>query len=611
MWFTSFQRKPLLLVLCFLALSAFTPLLLPPPALTSAVAIGPFLNNSLPDRTPGNGGNVTWSVSPVYPNLFFDDPLVIIPVSAYNKILVGSRDGLLEVFDDTPTVSSKSTVIDLRTQIAEVWDAGFLGLALHPDFGQAGSPNANYVYMYYTAKGANGAHGPFNCGGGCFTCFDNPNWYGSYLRLARFTVDPTNFTINPSSQLTMFNIRQYNGTHRGGGMVFGDDGFLYLTIGDQARNTGALNIENNFEGGVIRIDVDQQGGAISHAPRRKMGVETGLSDEYTGVGYYVPNDNPWQSPTNTLFEEFYTLGHRSPHRMTKDQLTGLLYIGEVGGGQREEINVVQPGKNYGWPIYEGNLGPSNRCGSGLTINFGTYQPPLTDFLRSETNALIGGYVYRGSVNTPLYGQYICGGYSQNRIFSVDPATGNKTVLTSFTPGRLITFGEDNAGELIMGRQNGNTNLYTLQGNGIGTPAPTLLSQTGAFSDLQNLTPSPGVIPYEMIEPFWSDGASKARWLAIPNDGTHDTPDEQIQFSENGNWTFPKGAVLIKHFELGGKRLETRFEVHGINGTYYYLTYKWNDQQTDADLLTTGLDETIIVNGQSQVWHYPSTSECSS
>ena len=142
-----------------------------------------------------------------------------------------------------------------------------------------------------------------------------------------------------------------------------------------------------------------------------------------------------------------------------------------------------------------------------------------------------------------------------------------------------------------------------------TAPPQFLSQTGAFSDLSNLTPVQGVIPYDMIEPFWSDGAAKSRWLAIPNDGFHNTPEERIIFSDNDTWIFPIGAVLIKHFELGGQRLETRFEVRASNGDYYYLSYKWNSAGTDAELLTTGLDETVIVNGLPQVWHYPSPSEC--
>ncbi|WP_289644544.1 FG-GAP-like repeat-containing protein [Maribacter aestuarii] len=151
---------------------------------------------------------------------------------------------------------------------------------------------------------------------------------------------------------------------------------------------------------------------------------------------------------------------------------------------------------------------------------------------------------------------------------------------------------------------------------VGTPddvsgpfAPALLSETGAFSDLAALTASDGVVPYEMVEPFWSDGASKSRWMAVPNDGTHDTAEEQIVFSDTDAWDFPRGSVLIKHFELGGKRLETRFEVKGDDDVYYYLTYKWNAAQTDAELLVGSLDEDVDVDGTVQSWHYPSRAEC--
>ena len=141
--------------------------------------------------------------------------------------------------------------------------------------------------------------------------------------------------------------------------------------------------------------------------------------------------------------------------------------------------------------------------------------------------------------------------------------------------------------------------------------PALLSQTGAFANLNTLEPNQGLIPYDMIEPFWSDGAAKKRWMAIPNDGTHDTPEEQIQFSIDNAWNFPKGAVLIKHFEVGGKRLETRFEVKGDDNVYYYLSYKWNSAQTDATLLNDPVDEDIVVNGVTQSWHYPGRLECAS
>ena len=157
--------------------------------------------------------------------------------------------------------------------------------------------------------------------------------------------------------------------------------------------------------------------------------------------------------------------------------------------------------------------------------------------------------------------------------------------------------------------NGNLPSTTPEGLGGTTTGPLLLSQTGAFANMATLEPSPGIIPYEMIEPFWSDNAEKYRWMAIPNDGSHNTTEEQIQFSADDNWVFPKGAVLIKHFELGGRRLETRFEVLGDDDVYYYLTYKWNAAQTDADLIEDAVDEEVLVNGTPQIWHYPSRLEC--
>ena len=122
--------------------------------------------------------------------------------------------------------------------------------------------------------------------------------------------------------------------------------------------------------------------------------------------------------------------------------------------------------------------------------------------------------------------------------------------------------------------------------------PPLLSQTGAFKDLQKLTPNPKLIPYDLIVPFWSDGASKSRWISIPN-GT-------IGFSPTGEWTFPNGTVFVKEFDLSTddtnpavkRRLETRFLVRASNGGVYGVTYKWRPDNSDADLMTTSLSENV-------------------
>ena len=153
------------------------------------------------------------------------------------------------------------------------------------------------------------------------------------------------------------------------------------------------------------------------------------------------------------------------------------------------------------------------------------------------------------------------------------------------------------------------------------PFPTVLSATGAFSDVPNVVPTEGLIPFAPNSPLWSDGALKSRWIALPNDGPPYTSDEQIGFVPTGEWTFPNGTVFVKEFDLivneltqQRKRLETRLLVRDENGAVYGVTYKWRDDNSDADLLPDGLNEDIPVvdaTGQTVIhtWTYPSRSDC--
>lgn len=143
--------------------------------------------------------------------------------------------------------------------------------------------------------------------------------------------------------------------------------------------------------------------------------------------------------------------------------------------------------------------------------------------------------------------------------------------------------------------------------------PRLLSQTGAFKDTHNLVTGDGLVPYEVIVPFWSDGATKMRWMALP--------DGKIKFAPTGEWGFPKGTVFVKHFELATdethperkRRLETRLLVCDAAGGVYGATYKWRADNSDADLLATNLTEPITVRTASgvrtQLWYYPSGQDC--
>jgi uncharacterized repeat protein (TIGR03806 family) len=140
--------------------------------------------------------------------------------------------------------------------------------------------------------------------------------------------------------------------------------------------------------------------------------------------------------------------------------------------------------------------------------------------------------------------------------------------------------------------------------------PPLLSQTGVFRSLKDLSPNPGIIPYTVNAPLWSDGAAKRRWIALPGDA-------RIEFAPQGEWRFPPGTVFVKHFELptagAPRRLETRLLVMGRGGIGYGVTYKWKPDQSDAELLSGGLTEEVALQtpagSAKRKWTYPSRTDC--
>jgi uncharacterized repeat protein (TIGR03806 family) len=144
--------------------------------------------------------------------------------------------------------------------------------------------------------------------------------------------------------------------------------------------------------------------------------------------------------------------------------------------------------------------------------------------------------------------------------------------------------------------------------------PPLLSQTGAFTNLRTLSPAPGLMAYDLVVPFWSDGALKSRFVAIPS--------AKVGFSETEEWHFPPGTVFVKTFELpvderdptAQRRLETRLLVCTADRTVYGVVYKWRADGSDADLLASSLTESVRIRTRdggtrTQPWYYPSRKDC--
>ena len=553
-----------------------------------------------------------------YPNLSFFYPVFFKAVPNDDKIVVGQLDGNIYWISTDENTTQKNTLVDLSDEVGFVWDGGLLGLAIHPNYGNGD----NYFYIFYTTEDSNSNDYPNSyLGQNC----DLEQYYGNFLILERFEVDPSTLALIPGSRTTLIKDRMYGTTHRGGGMEFGDDGFLYLTTGDQTAWKKSQDFINNLDGGVLRLDVDKDP-TKSHPATRTKPQDVGEADEITGVEYWIPNDNPFVNAAGTNFEEYWSVGLRNPFRMTKDSETGKFYIGDVGLNKHEEVNILEKGKNYGWPVFEGYADGPNGCVSEL-LNDMPHEGPLLAFPRANVNSLIGGYVYRGSEMPELYGKYICADYgSGEELWTVDIDDGSFEQLAIFSPANVISFGEDHNKELFILKAGANTTLYKM----ISPTAidydsfPQTLTETGAFTNLNTLEVDDGIIPYELIESFWSDGALKKRWLAIPNDGAYDTEGERIDYSENGDWEFPVGSVIIKHFELPvddnnpsvTKKIETRFSIVGDDGKFYFLTYNWNDQETEAYLQEVALDETVDIattsgGTRTQTWHFPSNSECTS
>jgi uncharacterized repeat protein (TIGR03806 family) len=590
-----------------------------PYGLDSRATLAPFLNGAMPSGIPVTAGD--WTAVNAFPNVSFQDPTWVTSLPGTNKLIVASREGYVWSVVNDPTITTKSLFLDLSAHTQGWNDSGLLGLAFHPQFGQAGSPNRGYLYIYYSYT-----PGPV-VGSASAPPYNRTT--PTYNRLSRFTVPDGSTTADPASEVVLINQYKTDLWHNGGSMFFGADGYLYFTNGDGGGSNDEYHLSQRLDqglyAGVFRIDVDKNS-ATSHPIRRQpLGSATpraGTPDTYS-ANYYIPNDNPWQDTTGGTLEEYWAVGLRSPHRMTRDPVTGQVWLGDVGQDTWEEVDLVQKAANFQWPYREGANPGFRPMPSPL---LGTDTPPIYNYNHSSgSTCVIGGYVYRGSqFSAQLGGKYIFGDNTSNQIWSMvlnGSDTPTVTPLVKLPPGSnytggLSTFGLDSNNELYMATTGPTGSIYKLQlaNQSFLKAIPTLLSQTGVFSNLATLTPTPGIVPYTVNSGFWSDGAGKQRWIAVPT-------GSKIGFSVQGDWTFPAGTVFIKHFELGTddrdstvrKRLETRLIVRATNGGVYGVTYKWRADNSDADLLVGSLSEPITITTTTgtriQNWYYPSQQDC--
>ncbi|MDG2303473.1 MAG: PQQ-dependent sugar dehydrogenase [Candidatus Binatia bacterium] len=496
---------------------------------------------------------------------------------------------------------TRTKVLDLEDRVfyEHGSESGALGLALRPD--------SNELYLRYVTQ----RDGML------------------YDRVSRF--DWQDGEVDAASeevlidQLHEWHRKRKFGEHFGGGLVFGPDGYLYVALGDEGwvpERDSPQKIHKDLFSGILRIDVDCTPGK-SHPPPRQP--ESG-----TTRGYCIPDDNPFVGVPNAL-EEFYLIGLRNPYRFSFDRESGQLWLGDSGSDLAEEVNIGVPGGNYQWSYREGvdKYTASFLKGTKPRPFIGKEQPPLFAYPHGNGNScIIGGYVYRGTEHPDLVGRYIFGDINSGRIWAL-LSDGAGQVLSvervaQVTPYSLLSFSERADGELLLvGRES--LGISKLSETDRDQRPPPPLSKTRLFKDLVTLEPANGVVPYELNVPSWSDGAVKRHWVAIPGNGSNTggkAKRDRVLYRRKGPWGFPAGSVFIQHFELPidetdpsrTQRVETRMLGLSRRGGAFTASYRWNDDGTEAFLVTERATTEVAVRTKDggkriESWTHPAPSDC--
>ncbi len=414
-------------------------------------------------------------------------------------------------------------------------------------------------------------------------------------KLSRFklsSIDP--IVIDPASEETL--LTWLSGGHNGAHLQFGPDSMLYITTGDaevpappDPRNTGQDN--SDLLSSILRIDVDKRD---------------------AGLNYAVPPDNPFLGKPNVR-PEIWAFGFRNPWKISFDA-KGRLWCGDVGWELWEMIHLVGRGTNHGWSAMEATQSIKPETLSPLA----PITPPVVAHPHTEAASITGGYVYHGKAFPELDGAYVYGDYETGKIWALwhDGKKISRHEEIADTPHKIVTFGLLDDGEIVYAHWGRPSTLHRLVRNpATGQPSsfPRKLSETGLFADVTKQVPAAGVHEFSVTEPMWQDRLVGRRFIALPGETKVEAtvtkkPDGSVSSSKV---VWPKDAVLAKTLstpDATSRRVETQL-LHFDGETWNGYSYRWNDAQSDAELVgVNGEDMEIpfgpVPNTQAASTHDP-------
>lgn len=400
-------------------------------------------------------------------------------------------------------------------------------------------------------------------------------------RISRFRVFEDRLELDPSTEEILLTFR--SGGHNGGHLGFGPDGMLYILTGDSEVPSPPDPLLTGQDltdllSSVLRIDVDRR-------------------DE--GMTYAVPPDNPFLDVPGAR-PEIWAYGFRNPWKLCFHPANGDLWVGDVGWELWEMLYRVERGSNFGWSIVEAvqPILPNQDPGPS-PISPAAVMHPHTEFA-----SITGGYVSETDRLPGLKGVYLYGDFVTGQLWGMwNDAAGavERTEYLADTRMQIVSFGRAAGGEVLFLDWPDGQHLHRLVPN----PAPDRsgdfprkLSETGLFSDTAAQQVASGVVPFEVNGAMWRDGAEAQRWIAIPGAGT-------IEAKKGPFAGIPEGTVLANTISRGGRKLESQL-LHFENGQWQGYSYRWNEEQTDAELVDAA-GVTDVVDGER--WTFPSRADC--
>ncbi|MBI2903097.1 MAG: PQQ-dependent sugar dehydrogenase [Candidatus Methylomirabilis oxyfera] len=312
-----------------------------------------------------------------------------------NRLFIVEQAGRILVLQSG--AAAPTVFLDIRSKVLSGGERGLLGLAVHPHM------------------------------------TDNRRFFVNYTRrpdgatvIAEYRVSAANRDVAETSESVLLTLLQPFANHNGGMIEFGPDGFLYIGMGDGGSGNDPGNRAQDTQellGKILRIDVDHPEGPS--AP------------------YSSPSTNPFFG-ADPGRDEIFALGFRNPWRFSFDRGTGQLFVGDVGQGAREEVDMVTLGGNYGWRVFEGNrctdLGPA-------PCNASSFTPPIAEYDHTGGRCSVtGGYVYRGNRSSLPAGGYVYADFCSGEIFLLRDGVQSLLLDTALS---ISSFGEDESGEIYV------------------------------------------------------------------------------------------------------------------------------------------------------------------